>query len=343
MDVLCIEVADNGQLAVGRAVEITMELHQLIYSDGAKIGNFFVKGRNVTHIALRIGIHVPLIRLRGDRAGFAFLRLDAGDLLLAQRFEFRRWKRRLPEHLCRQHQDLGQILVDGLDGGCNSGCAAADGESRLEPVQLVLNILPCVPCRSSYQHLGRQPADRGLSHQRFLVAELQPQDCGNRITSRFFWNQRQLQPTRQGDALSTRIDILGRWIESFADRYASITLVILHPGDRVRRRRNFGSVRFGRGYEETDGSIRRLEIVTGGALHIIPGDLLQAVPMDEEQTPVSHCSPFAKPQTDVAGVVQKEIDIFEKSCARSLRFFGRNRVGTHAVNSGKHDVARFLE
>ena len=65
--------------------------------------------------------------------------------------------------------------------------------------------------------------------------------------------------------------------------------------------------------------------------------------MDEEQTPVSHCSPFAKPQTDVAGVVQKEIDIFEKSCARSLHFFGRNRVGTHAVNSGKHDVARFLQ
>src|SRR5207247_2413284 len=107
-------------------------------------------------------------------------------------FEFRHWKSRLPEHLSRELENFGKVLVNSFNRGGDAGGASANRQSGLQPVQLVLNVLARMLCCPAQQHLRREPADRRLSHETLLVAELQPYYCRNNVATRFLGDQRKL-------------------------------------------------------------------------------------------------------------------------------------------------------
>ena len=165
-------------------------------------------------------------------------------------------------------------------------------------------------CRSSHEHGAGQAADRRVAHQAFLISELQPQVRENDTASSSFWNHRQLQRTSKTDALSAPVDVFRRRIERFAGGNCGVAFVVLEHGRHIRRRRDVGTIRLSRRDKESDGPVVGLQVMLRDALNIVGSDFSHPVSIEEHQAPITHAGPFADPQSDAIGAVQKQIEFF---------------------------------
>ena len=153
-------------------------------------------GGDVAHVALRVGPQVPLQLELTDGLRLALGLLETGEPLLSELFEFVGGERRLPENLGDEAKHGRQILARRFDLCPSVGRATEDVDARLQPIDLVLNLLACALRGSSHEHRAGELPGHAAVRQALLVAEAQRQIGHDRIAARLLGEQRHLEARR---------------------------------------------------------------------------------------------------------------------------------------------------
>src|SRR5262249_28091768 len=158
------------ELGVARAVELLVELPRLLNRGRVQVRDLFINRRAIADVALRIRIHVTSELGGRDRLRLAAGLFDLREARLLQRVELRRGKRWLPQYLGHQSQRLRQVVAERLDLQDRLRGVAAGVCPRLQPVELLANLLPGMSARTAHEHGAREACVRRASEQALLVA-----------------------------------------------------------------------------------------------------------------------------------------------------------------------------
>ena len=138
------------------------------------VGNAFV-GRGALPIAeqFRGQVHVQVQIERGERRGFRLLALIGGEALPTNLFERGLGKGRLAHQFPHQPHGIRQVSLQRTHIRADSGHSAIDPDLRLQPVHLILNLLPVLFRRSAHQQ-GAGHRRRGrFAEERLFISKPQ--------------------------------------------------------------------------------------------------------------------------------------------------------------------------
>ena len=224
---------------------------------------------------------------------FGFGGVRIGQFLFADLFKLLLRECRLFQDLRDQLQNGRQTVSPGFDADVQAIGAPGNSHLRLQPVELVLDLLAVMLFGSTDQS-GDRDGTRGIeAHQAADGAEVEADDGVDGVAARLLGKQRNLHPIGHLQAFHAGFDVGRGRIENLTLAHGRFALVILHERIYVRCGRNLSAIRLGIGNELSDGAVGTLEVGGGHALYIFRRYLLDAVAVDIEQTPIALSGPLA--------------------------------------------------
>ncbi len=181
-DFLRVEIPDDGKFAVVRPVEFVMAALQVFEANRLQALDALLQRRRVQPVLRRIGIQVAGELQAGQGVRIASLAFEAGQRRALELFEFARGKGGLAQDLRHQAHHRRQVGAQRFD----RGAFAADADARLEPVELVAQLLTRVLAGAAHQHGGSQAASGAAPHLALLVAPVQGQLRHHRAAAGLF-------------------------------------------------------------------------------------------------------------------------------------------------------------
>ena len=187
-----LELPDDDELAVRRAVEPRVKFPHVVQRDLVEVLDLLVDRADVPDIAPRERVHRAVERERRERGRVGPVALDAGDALLLHLVEVGVRERRLAQHLDGEPQRRHQVRLGRADRRRGAPGSAGDVDARVQLQHLVLELLARLGLRAAHQQRARQVGRRRASpasdfsspNRSWMVADtVPPREVFGSITS----------------------------------------------------------------------------------------------------------------------------------------------------------------
>ena len=340
---LRVEVSDHRQLAMRGAEKFGVELLRVRDRSRLVLGDGLVQRGLVARVLPRIRRQPPAEGAARHDLRLAALLLEGGEVFLTELLELVGREHGLTQGLGEEFERAGQVLAHGLDAGADRAELIGEIDPRLQLVQVVRELLAGVERGAAHQHVDGQVARRPLAAQARLVADVERERRHHGAAAGLLRQERELQAAGQRRPLRARLHVRGRRIEDLAGRDRLFSGVALKKRGRLGRRGHLGPVRL-RGREEfAERPVRDLEIPERDALDVLGRHLADAVAVQEEEPPVALGDPFGDLKPDDLGLVERELEVFQRFRARALQLFLRNGRCRERIDRVEERLFRVLE
>ena len=337
-DLVCVEIADDGDRAALGAVEGGPEIARFRNRHRPAAGNPFVEGRHVEDAVFGlVAAGVAGNGVRHQRGGFGTLRLQGGQRFLPQQFELLRVEGRLPQQFPEQPQRRRQVLADGRRRTTHLQHAAAQAAAYLQAVALVDDLLARALRGAAREHLPGEARRGGFAGQGVLRAVAEGIAVAHGAATVLLRQQRHFDAACEGELARAALDVLRRRLERLALGQRFAALVVRHQGGHVRR---FGNHRpwrrLVRGVEEAKCAVGRQQIGARRRQDILGRHRRDPIPMQKQQPPIAHRRPLAQLQGDGLRVVEGQVEAGRVLGLGAVHLLLGRRFVHHAMHGGEH-------
>ena len=321
-----VEITGHGDVGTAGAIQAGVKGLDLVEGRGLVRRHRFVERGLVERMLRAVHLHGPV---GGDERlclRLGALLFDLDDVLLLELVELVCREARSLEGFEDQLERRHEVLPAGLDRRARRVRAdAGKADARLELVERILEVGPGLGGRSALQHARGQVGNRGLPRQGLLGAVAQLDREVHGVAARLLGKEVQLGAVGQRHVREPGVDPGRRDIERLSGGARFGADVRRDDRREVGGLGDFRPLGGCRRVEHAEGAVARHQVRLGDALHVGGRDALEAVAMNEQESPVGHARPFAQLDADILALVEGQLDLLEELRLRTVHLLGGHR------------------